>query len=337
MQRKLHRLVILLLFFAASALPTHVVAEEIQERTAILDSTTKAMTQGDLAALEQLATLYRTKQARTSSGVWKLSVLHGGINRFYLLASYDKATLAEKERIAEQWVKTYPKSPTARLAYAEVLARRAWHRRGGGYANTVRAEDWAPFREGIEATRRYLEDNKQIASLDPEWYIKMEAIAKAQQWDDARFQALIDEGMTRYPEYYEIYFQAIEFYSPKWGGSAVDIERFARMAMERTRAREGQGLYARIYWYASQSIYDERLFTESLARWSTMRAGIDDVLKVYADEWNLQNFARFACLARDREKALELIERVRGPTYTEVWKGEENFQRCKAWVLEGVT
>ncbi|WP_295948400.1 hypothetical protein [uncultured Xanthomonas sp.] len=238
MQRKLHRLVILLLFFAASALPTRVVAEEIQERTAILDSTTKAMTQGDLAALEQLATLYRTKQARTSSGVWKLSVLHGGINRFYLLASYDKATLAEKERIAEQWVKTYPKSPTARLAYAEVLARRAWHRRGGGYANMVRAEDWA---------------------------------------------------------------------------------------------------HARIYWYASQSIYDERLFTESLARWSTMRAGIDDVLKVYADEWNLQNFARFACLARDREKALELIERVRGPTYTEVWKGEENFQRCKAWVLEGVT
>ncbi len=332
-----YRLLSALLFFAAATVSALACAEEMEERTAIFEGARSAMKSGDIAALERQAAVYRTKQSRTSSGVWKLSLLHSGVGRYLRTGSYSEAAWAEKESIAKRWIAAYPKSPSARIAYAAWLSSRAWSHRGNGYANTVRPQDWAPFKTGIEATRQYLEDNKQIASLDPEWYVEMEGVAKVQQWDDDRFQALIDEAMARYPTYYEIYFQAIEFYSPKWGGNATDIERFAAMAMERTRAREGKGLYARIYWYASQSIYDERLFTESLARWSTMRAGIDDVLKVYADEWNLQNFARFACLARDREKALELIERVRGPTYTDVWKGEENFQRCKAWVLEGVT
>jgi len=336
MSWKNYRVLSVFLFVASSMLSTLASSEEIKERTSILDSTKESLKKSDFATLERQATQFRTEQARTSSGVWKLSVLHGGVDRYFFVGTYDEATWAEKEQTAKRWIAAYPKSPTARLAYAEWLSRRAWSYRGGGYANTVRPEDWAPFRAGIEATRRYLEDNKKIASSDPEWYVKMESVAKAQQWDDARFQTLIDEAMTRYPEYYEIYFHAIEFYSPKWGGSAADIERFTRMVMERTRAREGKRLYARIYWYASQSVYDERLFSESLARWSTMRAGIDDVLKVYPDEWNLQNFARFACLARDREKAFELIGRVRGPTYIMVWNNEENFQRCRSWALQSV-
>lgn len=336
MNRVRSRLVSALVFVAASAFSMLVHAEEIQERTAILESTKDALRKGDFAALERQATLYRTRQSRTSSGVWKLSVLHGGVDHYFFVGRYDEATWAEKEQTAKRWIEAYPKSPSARLAYAEWLSRRAWSHRGGGYANTVRPQDWAPFRAGIEAARKYLEDNKKLASLDPEWYVKMEALAKAQQWDDGRFQDLIDEAMRRYPAYYEIYFQAIEFYSPKWGGDATDIERFARMAMERTRASEGKGLYARIYWYASQSIYDEELFDESLARWSTMRAGIDDVLKTYPDEWNLQNFAHFACLARDRDKALELIQRVQGTAYPMVWENEENFQRCKRWAWQSV-
>lgn len=325
-----------LVFVVGSMLSTLASGEEVQERKSISESATAAIRKGDFAALERQATLYRTQQSRTSSGVWKLSVFHGGVNHYFFVGTYDEATWAEKEQTAKRWIEAYPKSPTARLAYAEWLSRRAWSHRGGGYANTVRSQDWAPFRAGIEAARKYLEDNKKLASLDPEWYVKMEALAKAQQWDDGRFQDLIDEAMTRYPAYYEIYFQAIEFYSPKWGGDATDIERFARMAMERTRASEGKGLYARIYWYASQSIYDEHLFDESLARWSTMRAGIDDVLKTYPDEWNLQNFAHFACLARDRDKALELIQRVHAPAYPMVWENEENFQRCKRWAWQSV-
>ena len=119
------------------------------------------------------------------------------------------------------------------------------------------------------------------------------------------------------------------YYAPKWGGSAADIERFARWAVQRTRSTEGWGMYARIYWFAAQSQFGDRLFIDSWIEWPDMKKGIDDILSRYADDWNLANFAKFSCLAGDVEKTKELLGQMDEAASWLVWNDHRDYQRCK--------
>jgi hypothetical protein len=135
----------------------------------------------------------------------------------------------------------------------------------------------------------------------------------------------------REPLYYQTYFEALEHFLPKWHGDAEAIERFARAAVERTATQEGRGMYARIYWYASQTEYGNDLFNKSLAVWRQMRDGFDDVIARYPDPWNLNNYARFACLAGDKSKTRELLARIGPSVVHQAWAPEPLRQHCAKW------
>jgi hypothetical protein len=61
--------------WAASA----VAADELGERRAVAQTVRQALWAGDFQTLEQLATTYRKEKARTSSGLWKLSLFYAGL------------------------------------------------------------------------------------------------------------------------------------------------------------------------------------------------------------------------------------------------------------------
>ena len=171
---------------------------------------------------------------------------------------------------------------------------------------------------------------KSQASRDPEWYKTRADILKAIEQEPEDFARFIDEATQRHPSYYELYFIAIEFYAPKWHGDRQQIEAFARKAIEKTRIAEGTGLYARIYWYASQMQFGHSLFTESDVDWDTMRDGMDDVLADYPDQWNIQNFAVFACLAGDRAMTAKLMNMMDDRPIRRVWRRPENLEFCRS-------
>jgi hypothetical protein len=62
-----------------------------------------------------------------------------------------------------------------------------------------------------------------------------------------------------------------------------------------------------------------------------MKKGIDDVLKRYPDQWNINNFALFACLAKDKKMAKELLDLIKEPPMLQVWKSESKYLRYKSW------
>jgi hypothetical protein len=145
------------------------------------------------------------------------------------------------------------------------------------------------------------------------------------------FEALVEEGLKREPLYYQLYFAAVRFFTPKWGGDPTKIEAFADAAVARTQKDEGFSLYARIYWVASQYQYGSSLFSQTGVVWPKMKRGIHDVLARYPDQWNVNNFAYFACLAGDRDEAKKLIGMIKGPPSVQAWRRQENFSRCAAW------
>lgn len=308
--------------------------DELLQRSDIQNITSLSLLHENYRALDQQANEYRTKKSRTPSGLWKLTLFYYAINDFAAINRKDEKYWSSLKSKTEQWIKEYPESPTSYIAHGIVLMRYAWKFRGGGFADTVPDDACEPFHENLIKAKEFLEKNKKIASKDPHWYEVMAAIAIPLNTERSEFQKIIDEGLKKEPLYYQLYFAAVDYYAPKWHGNEEEIEALANWAVELTKKQEGLGMYARIYWCASQTQYGKHLFMDSNVVWKKMKQGIDDVLKRYPDQWNINNFALFACLANDKAKARELFTRITNPMYRVVWDSESDYQQHKAWAFE---
>lgn len=326
--------------FVALLFGTPAYAGELQARRELKLQVNHLLVEDQFAELERLAADFRINERRTESGLWKLSVFYSEVYENGKPCRRRAPCWSGVEAKMQRWSTAYPKSPVPPIAQALTLMSHAWAIRGGGWSSTVREEDWKPYYELIEKARLHLLENKSLSAQDPRWFEAMLGVAKSQGWEQARFTALVDEAVGLHPYYYQIYFSAIDYLLPKWHGDKRKVEEFANFAVQKTRPREGTAMYARIYWYASQSQYGSRLFTDSDVVWPRMKKGIEDVLARYPDQWNLNNFAQFACQAKDRAFTAALIRRVEAPPLPDVWDaspGEDQdkqplkFEACKAW------
>ena len=309
-------------------------ADELEQRAQIIAYTQQLFLGEEFQKLEAISRDYRTTKSRTSSGLWKLSLFYAGIGSSIAARTKGverEAAFNEFERRTMKWANQYPDSPTAHIAHSMVLIKHAWAYRGGGYANTVKPDAWAPFFRYIALARENLEKYKSVAADDPRWYETMLTVARSEGWNREQFDNLLNEALTREPLFYQTYFLALEYLLPKWHGDAREIEAFAQDAVRRTSAYEGRGIYARIYWFASQTEFDNDLFTSSLAVWPLMKDGFDDVVASYPDAWNLNNYAKFACLARDKPKTRELLRRIESTIVHEAWRPASLLKECRDW------
>ncbi len=303
-------------------------AAELDERVLIEQKARTALAQEDFAVLEAMAEKYRSPDERTSSGLWRHSIFFISLRRVYGGWKADSPGWTALSHILEKWETAYPKSVTRKLVEADVLLKKAYFQRARRFGDNVTPQ--SERERALARTREYLDAIKNQASDDPRWYNLMLNVALAEQWPLAEFETLWEESLDRHPTYYENSFSAMRYFIPKWGGSAEALEAFAVSAQEQSQATEGYGLYARIYWVASQSQYGLSLFTESKVNWPMMKLGILDVLDAYPDEWNLQNFAKFACLAEDTAFFSELMLRSEAQLIKAVWGRDLRMaERCK--------
>jgi hypothetical protein len=323
-----------ILAFGLLVLDQATAATELGQRAAISASVQESFRAGDFDRLESMSRKYRTEKSRTSSGLWNLSLFYAGLDD-----AMDKETKGLKREAAfnaleektRKWAQEFPDSPTGHLAHSLALIKHAWFYRGGGYASSVSPESWAPFKQYIDKSRSHLEKFKTVASVDPRWYETMMIIAKAQSWERSKFDALLNEALRREPLFYQTYFSALEYLLPKWYGNIQEIEDFAQNAVSRTKKQEGLAMYARIYWYASQTQFQNDIINNSLVEWPQMKRGFEDIIGRYPDAWNLNNYARFACLARDKPKTIELLKRIESAVLAEAWTPPYLKQECAQW------
>ena len=312
-------------------------ATELEQRAAITASVQESFLANDFDQLESMSSQYRTEKSRTSGGLWSLSRFYSALDETIEKQSNGEDRDAQFEALDERiqkWTDKFPDSPTGHIARSQALIERAWAHRGGGYASTVKPESWAPFKHYIAMARANLEHFKSVASVDPRWYEAMILIARAENWDRSEFDALLNEALEREPLFYQTYFSALEYLLPKWHGNMEEIEDFAQDAVEKTREQEGLAIYARIYWYASQSQYKDDIFNNTLVEWSQMKDGFEDIISRYPDAWNLNNYARFACLAGDKPKTIELLKRVESSVVAEAWATPLLKDRCAFWASQ---
>lgn len=312
---------------------------EQEERMGIYEGVAAEFSQKAFAKLDSRQSRYLKQKELTSAGASKLMLLHHAFKEMFSKCEKDDASLWKTfENSLKSWIQTNPRSSLAHLAYARFYISRGMSIRGCDYANSVGKDDWRPFLEYMEKAREYLESNKTLASQDPAWYELMGLIGQRQSWIEARYVAMLNEGLNRYPFYHQLYYTGLDFYSPRWGGNAKAMEKFIREALARTKSTEGFAIYTRLYSYASQVEFGDTMFAGvSEVDWPTMKKGIDEILHRYPDQWNVNIYAKQACYAGDKEKAAELLARIQGQAIPQLWDGDAGFYsffaKCKSWAL----
>ncbi|RNJ43373.1 hypothetical protein B5V01_19420 [Mesorhizobium erdmanii] len=297
----LMRIIQVVLILLSFLFMTNANADEIEDREGIRGTVRVAFLDGNFKKLDAIAEEYRDSKARTASGLWKLTTFYSTFDILAWYPTYGEQSLDRFEQQAKKWIDEAPESKSAYIAYAILLYRHAFFVRGNGYASSVAPENWPVFRKYLNEAHRQLAASKAFASSDPHWYATMLNVATGEYWPEPEFDALLDEAAGREPYYYEIYFAAIIRKAPQWGGSLDDVAELIDHAVQLTKPQDGVGFYARGYWYAMDQYLGRKMFRDSQTYWAKIKAGFEDLVKQYPDEWNLNAYARFACISLDAE------------------------------------
>lgn len=300
---------------------------ELKVRYDIYDRVKSLVDARDFASLNAMEHDYRTTRARTPSGVWKLGEFHGAVHAALPEADENQSCSFAAEPLLKAWMAATPSAPTPYIAAATMLLDRAWYFRGVGFAKEAPKESWNPFLENVAAAHEILSSHEDVAAQDPEFYVVMEDIYRAEGRERSEFQRLLDEATANEPYYYEVYSHAYYYNMPQWFGGYPEIEQAARYAVERTRKQDGLGAYARYYWSASGEDCDCWL---QAIDWPTMKQAMGDVAKRNPEPWNLANFAKIACKMNDSVVAKEYFIALGEDDGSQAWPGDKaGWERCR--------
>lgn len=280
--------------------------------------------QRQFAALDNAATRARAHDTKISDGQPELSTIYGGTAGCRTLGCRSMRTdelWQQRRQRLEEWRKANPASPTARLAHAMFPLQYAWFARGGGYAHSVRKDAWAIFAERVEEARKALEGLDAEAKSDPAWYAAMLDVGLAQGWSPNRIDRLYRQGIARHPYYIPIYFAASAYYAPRWYGSVGALRKFVEEATAITAEQLGETLYARLNW----SLWTEKMFVDGQADWTRMKAGFERIVRDHPDPWNVNSYAKFACLATDMATVSRLASVIGNNAIAMVWYGDVSY------------
>ena len=316
-------------------------SDELDVRYEIADEAAGLFIRGNFSALDDLAAKYRTEDERTPAGSPKLKHFYDGILETVPPDKDDDKAWQSLFDKADEWISSNQNSATPQIAKASLLMQRAWAFRGPVNDWSLGFIDEFRFRQYAKKARVQLQDNHDLASRDPNYYVILIATLAASEFDEAEFYVELNKGLTSFPNYDPLYLAAVRFYMPQWYGKSgamyLELERLAERSIRRTESLRGLEIYARIYWAAGQDrktgLY---IFDAMNGDHDLMSQGMRDLVERYPDQWNFEHVAFFACLIDDYELAGALLEKIETPIYESAWYRFENFEICKKQVAKSV-
>ncbi len=108
---------------------------------------------------------------------------------------------------------------------------------------------------------------------------------------------------------------------PKWHGSLIKFNSYVDSVVQDTKPVLGNQMYTRLHWSGSGS----NLFRSGRTNWKKMKQGFEELMAKYPDSWNINNYAKFSCLAGDTIKLAELLKKIGGYPLTAAWFNNRDF------------
>ncbi|AXI03936.1 hypothetical protein HYN46_14470 [Aquirhabdus parva] len=289
--------------------------------------------QGNYAELEKIYHHIKDNDVRTGSGINALDeeFYNGLWSNIYQVPPKFKVW-DDDEKSLKKWMVQFPTSPAPRIAYAKLLLEHGWAYRGYATSDNVGKMDWKPFQQYALSSQQYLKSIKKLSASDPQWYVVSLQTALVTDKDEASYQSLLNEAATKFPEYYGIYYSALTHYLPMWGGSFDALDHLANFAAEKTKQKDGDELYARIYWGIEGEAANGRFnwVKDTKLDWARMKVGLNGIIAKYPSDWNINHYAYLACTAKDQPQTALLFKQINGYV-KENWKSRFSYGYCQAY------
>ena len=282
--------------------------------------------------LDALYSKLADTKVQLNDGRYMLAGLESGLTR--LFKAYK--TWNKYYDMLKAWREKSPQSAAAAITEALYLEAYAWDARGTGPASSVTPEGWQLFRERLKKAEDVLQSSQAYASNNPLWYTAYMAVALGQNWPRDKMFALFENAKAKYPYYHAYYFWIITALLPKWGGSYEQVDNFIRSQISDLNPTDSSIMYTRMYWYVHQSSYDGNfnLFRDSLASWDSMKKGFSLLTEQHPISfWILNNYAKFACVASDKQTYQKLRPLIEGYIILDAWPENLSVDVCDLHLL----
>lgn len=284
--------------------------------------------------LENEARKLTAGKARLPGGYWKLRVLYRTIEE---VNEASDASWQERIERVEKWASEHPTAAMPRIILAEVWRNYAWKVRGKGLANTVKPENWAPFKSRHKKTTEILAEAAALGEKSPEWYLTALLAARVEERDRAAFESLFEQAVALEPHYYYFYQAKAAYLLPQWYGQAGEWERFAEAAANRVGGEQGDIILF--------TVYAQLMFQRDLEFMETRReiaprllAGFRAIDKLYGSSpQRLNEACLISFFVDDNKTPAELMKRIGNAYDLDVWKDESvfNIHRQEALMRSG--
>lgn len=275
--------------------------------------------------LERLVDDWSMPDARRANGSSLLSVYFTGMNSLFARSTDREAKL----QIIRRWRELSPYSSAAAVTEAIYWRTYAWDARGNGYVQSVTEEGWRLFAQRLERARAALDDSKAFAAADPIWGVLSIMVGAEQNWPKSRLLREFAESAARHPAMLSLYNFTVGYLTPKWGGDWNLVDDFVRNAAESTNAGEGASMYARLYVAAECGCESVDGFRETLADWGQLKLSFDELMRRYPHSaFNANLYARYACMAGDKEAYLNQRFRIGQALIPSAWTTNRSADLC---------
>jgi len=258
------------------------------------------------------------------------STLDGIFRGLANLFDYESLDVMQVLGRTADWQRAVPKSIYPQLIQSSVFDSWAWAARGHGAASSVSAQSWALFALRAEMAAAGLSELSERASGNPLWYQLSLDVGLDQGKKPEELRAIFDRGILKQPDYWPLYRRMLRILMPRWLGSEQDIQQFIRDISVTADGQRDFEKYAKLYWSYS-SLEEDRvvLFDGSLATWSVMREGFEELEREYPHSDVILNaYAKFACMAGDGDTYNEVRPKLKDRLSSAAWSVKVSLEHC---------
>lgn len=308
----------------AAAPPVAPLTDDTKSREAYEHAQLVRFQSGKFDELDAEADRVRSNGERETGGLSKLvsfySVLSTAFFPRYGNEQDKKMPHAERAKkvmgLAQQWVETKPDSATAKIVMAFLLQDRFW----GMGADRDEGQRQAKINQ-------LLDEAEKTGVKDPAInHIRIKRLLEDGAGLD-QIEPLLDQVIAVQPGYATPFFDVADALIREDNDNTNAWVEFAARMADKTRATEGDSLYARIFWAMMQRnasrgkfLHSPEIYRRHNLSWPRIRQGFMDLDRRYAgSQRTLNYFAYYACLAGDWPTARSLFDRLGDRWDPSVW------------------
>lgn len=277
----------------------------------IVNETKALVAKKDYSGLNALAAKLRDSKAIYCNGFEHLDSFYAAFS-IPFQQQLPVTTYQSQLDFCKDWINASPKSPTARVVLLKTQKEYAWQAKEEVGGVKPSREDMKVYVDRLHEAEKIYEEAKSLPDQCPQLYALELKVAKDLDYDLAGFDQVFNDGLKRFPDYFELYTLKMHYLMSANGAAKGDMENFVTTQADKIGGKDGDIFYGRMVWQAEIDNWDTlKLFEKTTFSWPRAKKGLESLLKETDDPLRVKGeLVRLARSASDEETAKQYTDDI---------------------------